>query len=195
MSEGVESGRHASALPIAELIEDLRSHPTEAKSSEAAVEILRRFHPLLRKYWRWHNLGDYEDFLQEVMVRLFTALPHLRDPDAFPGLLRRIVIGVSADSLRRGGPRKEDISDINPDQLAAEFDETLATPVVVRSYLELLPPREQQVLYLSYFADLDPQEVSARLGVSPGAVRMTKSRALRRLRALLAARIKNRGSA
>ena len=194
MSEGVESRRDAAALPLAVLIEGLRSHPTEARSSEAAVEILRRFHPLLRKYWRWHKLGDYEDFLQEVMVRLFTALPHLRDPDAFPGLLRRIVIGVSADALRGRRPQEEDISDIDTDQLAGEFDETLATPVVVRSYLELLPPREQEVLYLTYFEDLDSQEVSARLGLSSGAVRMTKSRAISRLRELLAVRTKKHGS-
>jgi len=168
--------------PLAFLIEDLHN---EVTSGEAINEILRRFHPLLRKYWRWQRVCEYEEFLQEVMVRLFGALPNLRDPNAFPGLLRRIVLATAADLLRRNSLEHVDIADVNPEHFAVDFDESTSTPLLVRSYLELLPPREREVLYLSYFDDLDPTEVSKRLGVSAGAIRMTKSRALARLRTLL----------
>jgi RNA polymerase sigma-70 factor (ECF subfamily) len=191
MSEVFDDSADSSSLPLSRLLENLRDGTAGSKSSEAAQEILRRFHPLLRKYWRWQNVGEYEDFLQEVMVRLFSALPHLRDPDAFPGLLRRIVLATSVDLLRQKSMRTVDIADINPNHFSVEFDESISTPLLIRSYLELLPPREREVLFLSYFADLSPKEVAQRLGLSAGAVRMTKSRALLRLRRLL--RVKSGG--
>lgn len=184
MSVASDARPNNASLPLPRLLEDLRADAGSGKADEAIKEILRRFHPLLRKYWRWPRVGDYEDFLQEVMVRLFSALPHLRDPDAFPGLLRSIVLATSADLLRRKSAETVDITDV-AERFAVEFDESTATPLVVRSYLELLPPREREVLYLSFFADLDPAEIAKSLGLSAGAVRMTKSRALARLRTLL----------
>jgi RNA polymerase sigma factor (sigma-70 family) len=185
MSEASDTRADNTSLPLPRLLEDLRADAGSGRADEAIREILRRFHPLLRKYWRWQHVGAYEDFLQEVMVRLFSSLPHLRDPDAFPGLLRSIVLATSVDLLRRKSVETVDITDVDPDRFAVEFDESTATPLLVRSYLELLPPREREVLHLSFFADLDPAEVAKSLGLSAGAVRMTKSRALARLRTLL----------
>ena len=48
-----------------------------------------------------------------------------------------------------------------------------------------LTPRELQVLDLGYRLDLDTKEIAARLGISEQAVRQARSRALRRLHALL----------
>jgi RNA polymerase sigma factor (sigma-70 family) len=173
------------ALPLPLLLARLRDKDNQANASQAAVEILRRFQPLLRKYWAWHRLGEYEDFVQEVMLRLFIALQRLRDANAFPGLLRRIVIGTATDALRSMHFETPDFAALDPDKLTVEFDESLATAVIVRSYLELLPPREQEVVSLLLFEDLDTGEVAQKVGLSVGAVRTTKSRAIRRLRKLL----------
>ena len=175
-----------SDLPLPEVIGYLlRLNESDPRSSAAATEILRRFQPLLRKYWAWHRLGEYEDFVQEAMLRLFIALPSLRNLDSFPGLFRRIVIGTAADALRARVESAADVEDLNDEQLAVEFDESLSTGVVVRSYLEHLPPREREVINLTFFEDLDPAEVAVRLNLSEGAVRMTKSRAIGRLRTIL----------
>jgi len=176
-----------SALALPLLLARLRNRDNEDTSSQAAVEILRRFQPLLRKYWAWHRLGGYEDFVQETMLRLFIALPRLRDSEAFPGLFRRIVIGTATDALRHKRFEGSDSAAVDAETLSTKFDESLATAVVVRSYLELLPPREREVVHLLYFEDLDASEVAQRLGLSAGAVRMTKSRAISRLRELLVA--------
>jgi len=180
------AGADISQLPLPEVIKRLQAGERDARSSNAAVEVLRRFQPLLKKYWTWHPYGQYEDFVQEVMLRLFIALPSLRDLEAFPGLFRRIVIGAAADGLRASKGERSNIDEVDEKHLSVEFDESLATAVVVRSYLELLSPREQEVVRLTFLEDVDVADAARHLGLSEGAVRMTRSRAIRRLRELLA---------
>ena len=160
---------------------------SEPAASSAAGEIGRRFSPLIRKYWRAQQCGEYSDFFQEVMLRLFTALPALRQSIAFPGLFRRIVIGAAADYWRSHGPvRSEDDSDLANalESVEESFDEALATRLIVRTYLETLPPREREVIELSYMLDLDVSDVAKALGITAGAVRTTKMRALQKLRVI-----------
>ena len=45
-----------------------------------------------------------------------------------------------------------------------------------------LPERERTVTVLSFYADADPEEIGAELGLSPGNVRVVRHRALGRLR-------------
>lgn len=166
------------------LVELLRLR-AEPAASHAASEIACRFSPLIRRFWRSNRCGDLEDFSQEVLTRLFVALPHLRSIDAFPGLFRQVVVGAAADYWRRQQPAVVDMSDEDlreiPD-LTADFSEELITRLLVRSYLDLLPPREREVLVLLYLADMDVAEAAERLGITPGALRTTKVRALTRLR-------------
>jgi RNA polymerase sigma factor (sigma-70 family) len=187
-SAGSEPSVWASDAQLGGLVEALRLG-TEPTASAAAEEIGRRFAPLVRKYWNAQGCGDYADFFQEVMVRLFGALPALRDVTTFPGLFRRIVIGAAADYWRSRGP--DGVHEFGPEHESAEasFDEALISRLVVRTYLEVLPPRERDVIELLYLHDLDPPEVAQRLSISAGAVRMTKTRALQRLREAVAVKM------
>src|SRR5687767_14859473 len=93
------------AAPLSQLIAWFRGDHDDAIRSRAAAEILRRFEPLLRKYCRClgRPAEDYRDFVQEVMVRVLISLPRLRDPRAFPGLMRNIVTNTAADIWRKRG--------------------------------------------------------------------------------------------
>lgn len=175
---------HAAQTDLATLVHHLQLG-REPFASAAAAEIGRRFSPLIRKFWRQQRCGEYADFFQEVMLRLFTALPQLRDHDAFPGLFRRIVIAAAADYWRKQGLHEEKLTDVDVDSLERSFDHDLSAPVLIRTYLDWLPPREKEVIELSFMHDLDPEDIAGQLGVTAGAVRMTKARALQRLRALI----------
>lgn len=189
MSSDDRSG--ASELPhglaevaLGALVELVRLQ-AEPAASRAAAELARRFSPLIRRYWRDKRCGDYEDFSQEVLTRLFAALPHLRKVAAFPGLFRQVVVGAAADHWRRHRPGEVDLPDAELEKIAApdaDFGEELVTRLLVRSHLELLPAREREVLRLLYFGDLDVAEAARVIGITPGAVRTTKVRALARLR-------------
>lgn len=183
-SEVSEAREGLADAALGSLVELLRLQ-SEPAASRSAVEIARRFSPLIRRFWRLNRCGDYEDFSQEVLTRLFVALPHLRTAAAFPGLFRQIVVGAAADYWRRHQPAGVDVPDEELKELPdpdADFTEALVTRLLVGSYLELLPSREREVLQLLYFADLDTSEAARILGITPGALRTTKVRALARLR-------------
>jgi len=184
-SAASDEGRRGLAdMPLGALVEllRLRSEPT---ASRAAAEVARRFSPLVRRFWRTNRCGDYDDFSQEVLTRLFVALPHLRSVDAFPGLFRQIVLATAADFWRRRHPPGVDVPEEQLHAIAdpvADFSEALVTRLLVRSYLELLSRREREVLELLYFEDMDPADAAKVLGITAGALRTTKVRALTRLR-------------
>jgi len=183
-SGGSEAPGALTGAPLGSLVELIRLS-AEPAASHAAQEVSRRFLPLLRKFWHANNCGEYDDFSQEVLTRLFAALPHLRVVEAFPGLFRQIVVTSAADFWRRQRPPGPEVSQEELESLpdpSADFSEELVTKLLVRSYLELLPSREREVVELLYFADLDPAEVAQMLGIAPGAVRTTKVRAIGRLR-------------
>ena len=169
------------SIDIEDLITWLRLGQ-DPNASRAATEITKRFRPLIQKYWRQKRCGNYDDFSQDVMVRLFTALPHLDDSKAFPGLFKTIVVRTAADYWRHQGFDDSHLVDCDVDLLEEAFDEDLSIGLVVKTYLNLLSPREKGVLELIYLYDLPTFEVARLFGLSVGAVRMTKARALARLR-------------
>src|SRR5258708_39095141 len=68
--------------------------------------IVRRFQDMAVAYG-YAALGDWqlaEDAAQEAFIAAYCNLPDLRDPDAFPGWFRRIVI-KHVDRIRRRRPQ------------------------------------------------------------------------------------------
>lgn len=56
---------------------------------------------------------------------------------------------------------------------------------VVRTALTRLADDDRELLRMSYYQALDTAEVAGRLGITPGAVRVRRFRALHRLREIL----------
>ena len=187
MAERIER-RDLSALTAPQLVAELAG--AQAKDASALLgELIRRFEPLLRRIW--FRLGgsadDYPDFRQDALLKLCRTLPQLKEPAAFAGFFRRLAINEAYDSLRRSSTRSAHF--VPMDETAEHVvDETMPdidSAILIRSHLELLSPREQEVLQLEFVDGLTPQEIGKRWNVSTGAVRMTKSRAIARLRELL----------
>lgn len=168
-------------LPIAELVAHVREGD-EQETSAAFVEIARRFEPLLRKTWSLHGRGEYADFVHDVFARTFAALPSLNAAVAFPAFFRSIVLNVAADQWRRRALPESDLEAGSLEDLPSEVDDLLLTGILVRSYLEHLGERERRVVEWDVIEGYSAAEIAGRLGLTPGAVRMTKSRALEKLR-------------
>lgn len=118
--------------------------------------------------------------MQEVFLRLFEGLPSLHELRAFPGYFRRVALNVAAGLARRAAAGRR-----APARELSSLADDVFLRVAIRSSLEHLPPREREVIEGLYFDELPVTELARRLEVEPGAVRMTKSRALRRLREVL----------
>ena len=176
-------------LPMARLLSGLGASD-RVEASTAAAEIIRRFEPLMRR--TWHRLAgpaaDYEDFRQEAILKLFRALPQLREVDAFPGFFRSVILSVAYDQLQRLRPKGIVTLSLDEIDLPIQSQEPFAdidTGIMVSSLLQELRGREREVLYLDAVLGMTPNEIAHRLSLSPGAVRMTKSRAIKRLAELL----------
>lgn len=156
--------------------------------------LLAEIHPLVLRYCR-SRLGrrdsvsaSAEDVAQEVCLGVVHALPTYR----LRGLsFRAFVYGIAAHKVadvfraiarNRTEPVAEipdrAVPDDGPEQqvLAGELSGRVAR------LLEVLTPRQREVLVLRVAVGLSAEETACTVGSTPGAVRVTQHRALVRLR-------------
>jgi RNA polymerase sigma factor (sigma-70 family) len=172
---------------IAELVQDLRGN-SAIDASRSGAEILRRFEPLFRKYWarirtRAAPMGmEYEDFVQEIALRIVKHLDKVKNLHAFPGYIQSITFTTATDVLRVASRTVtgEPLEALRDQVLDGILDDTLET-LVVRSYLDQLDPRQALCLDLSLVRELDTAACAKQLKISESGFRTLKSRALRQL--------------
>ena len=130
--------------------------------------------------------GDYhlaEDLAQTALARTYAHWRRVRRDDAL-AYARRVLVNANIDRLRRR--RLLEVGDGDhgtalaqapspPDERSDERDE------LVRM-LRALTDRERRVIVLRHYFDLSEREVADELGIAPGTVKSTLSRALAKLR-------------
>lgn len=128
------------------------------------------------------DIAVAEDVVQDVFAGMLTGGKRLRDADAAIGYLRRSVVNRARSVLRRRRTARahtppEDTPPDGPDDLAVLGEEHRA----VLAAMEHLGRRQREVLVLRYWSDLSEAEIAETLGIAPGTVKSTASRALRAL--------------
>jgi RNA polymerase sigma factor (sigma-70 family) len=178
--------RHRSVADLARAVRD--STPREA--SQSCAEILARFDPLFRKYWERLRSRlppatmEYQDFVQEIALRLVRYINKVSNLHAFPGYLQSIVVSTVTEVLRKSHRTAAvDLTEL----ASADFLEEAADTLVVRSFIERLPTRERLAVDLSIVQGLDGAYCAQQLGLSESGFRTLKSRAIQRLRGIVQA--------
>jgi RNA polymerase sigma-70 factor, ECF subfamily len=151
------------------------------------TELYRRFAPRVRLYGRRHLQNDAaaDDLAQDVLLLTIERLRagEVRRPEE----IGSFILGTSrmmARAERRVARRRE--------ALTARFIQTeaetappsfagLDTPRVA-ACLRGLAERDRLVVLLTFYADREAPRIADDLGVSPGAVRVIRHRAMARLR-------------
>ncbi len=130
---------------------------------------------------------EAEDLLQITLMRVAR---HWRTAEAAPGAYAtRVLINLSRDRARRArrrvveAPWAEAEAMPNGDE---ELVEQIARRALLIAALARLPDRQREVLVLRFYADLSVEDTAAATGASPGTVKSHTSRALSRMRELLA---------
>lgn len=171
------------SLTVADLIVRLRNS-SPGEGSSYCEEVIRRFEPLLRG--TWHRLAfssEYQDFVQDVFTQLFKNLSALKDPKAFPGYFRQIVVSVAISERRKDVAHQH--VELDDASLATQVDEDILTKVFITSYLERLSVRDQSVLLLEFFHGYTSKETAIQLGLTEENARVIKHRALKSLREMI----------
>ena len=164
----------------------------QAGDSSAEAELVDRFYARIYAM-ALARTGEREvarDLSQEVMLAVLRALREgrLREEDGLAGYVWTTARNQISYYFRRRAVRSEEPV---PDALESELpdpEECLHDSRrrrAARLALDRLGRADRQLLYLSFFEGLKPREVAARLGLAPPVVRMRKSRALKRARAVL----------
>lgn len=131
--------------------------------------------------------GHAEDLLQVALVRTARHWEHARDAPA--AYAYRVLINLVHDRHRRLGRRviEQPLDHRHAaERLVVDHVEPLIDHDAIIRAVKLLAPRQREVVVLRFFADLSVAETAAAVGSSPGSVKTHTSRALARLRELLA---------
>ena len=134
-----------------------------------------------------------EDLLQETFLRVFAHREEYRPTAAFKAWLFTIARNLLIDHLRQWSrsPDLESLENLEPllDAAATPLQQAEARELGERLQAAVLrlPPSQREVLLLSRFVGLSDAEIADITGGSPGTVRVTLHRALRRVRTLLGA--------
>lgn len=162
------------------------------------------FHVLVTRFQDMAFAGAYailgdaalaEDAAQEAFLVAWQRLPQLREPQAFPGWLRRIVRTQCGRVARRERqntqvPLNEDLPSplANDPHVLAEQSERA---VLVRAAVAALPPTERLVVLLFYVGGYTRSEVAAFAGISSVAVKKRLASARGRLRERMLSEMKD----
>lgn len=154
------------------------------RQDEEFEEFVTAAWPRLRRaaYLLTHDSHEAEDLVQGALARCYAGWGRVRREGAYSYVHRALVNGY-IDSTRRTRAMPVDHKALE----AAPAPRRTATDAVderseLTALLAPLSPRERTIIVWRYYLDASESEVAAHLGVSPGTVKSTASRALARLR-------------
>ncbi|GEM_PF-547473 len=178
---------------LVEGIEQLIAAITAARAAEE--EKGRAFGVIMRRYQDMAfavacaTLGDFhlaEDAAQEAFIIAWRCLDQLREPRAFPGWLKRIVLSQCLRQTRGNHLVTMPLDSIaelpseyaNPEQSAEQHERQQE----VRGAIMGLPEHERLAALMFYIGDYSQQEIAAFLEVPIGTVKKRLFSARNRLR-------------
>ena len=131
--------------------------------------------------------GDAEDAVQVALTRVYLAWPRIRHREAVDAYTRRTLVREVGSWHRRRRVRLV-LSAAPPESPAsgAQAADQVADQDRLQQALLALPARQRTVVVLRFYEDLSERDVADVLGISTGAVKQHTSRALARLRTVLA---------
>lgn len=168
-----------------------------AGEGRARDRLLTEIRPLVMRYcrarlgWQETVIGSADDVAQDICLAVVSALPqYMLRGLSFKAFIYGIAGHKVTDAFRAiGRNRSEPMAELpdapdadgDPEQrmLSGELTERLGR------VLQLLTPRQREVLVLRVAVGLSAEETAQAVGSTPGAVRVTQHRALNRLRGIL----------
>ncbi len=128
------------------------------------------------------NRPDAEDLVQAVLAKTFQAWDRIEDLDALDGYVRRAMVNTQISWWRRRRVAEYPTDEL-PDRAAADPSPGSDREDTLRRAVDRLPQRMRAAVLLRYYEDMTEAEIAQALGVTPGTVKSTVSRAMAKLRA------------
>jgi RNA polymerase sigma-70 factor (sigma-E family) len=129
-----------------------------------------------------------EDVVQEAFCGLFRRWPHLVNKEKALAYVRSATLNGCRSEFRRRirNERRAARNAVAESAESAEYAALIGEEHrAVLTALRQLPNRQREALVLKFYLELSEPEVAAAMGISPGTVKSTTSRALAALGRLL----------
>jgi RNA polymerase sigma-70 factor (sigma-E family) len=126
--------------------------------------------------------GHAEDLVQTALLKTYRHWDRVTDRGDPTAYVRRVLATTSTSWWRRRSSTEMVIGSF-PDR--ADDPQQLRDDELIRA-LQQLPPRMRAVVVLRYYEDQSEAQTAAQLGCSVGTVKTQTSRAMTRLRELMA---------
>jgi RNA polymerase sigma-70 factor, ECF subfamily len=172
--------------PLDDSAEDAALARRIAADRDASAEtvLCRRLFPRIRAYGMRHMRDEAaaSDLAQHVLVIVIEALRAGRLDD--PERLGAFVMGTCRNTVldwRKVDRRRASLLDRFGPAFASITESVALDTGKLISCLEHLPPREREILALTYFVDRDVAEIARELAMTTGNVRVARHRAIAHL--------------
>ena len=112
---------------------------------------------------------DAQDIMQEGFIKVFNKLDQVKNPAAFPGWIRRVMINTALEKYRSQVflQRVDDVRDeVNEETDDGIFD--ILTSQELVELIQTLSPRYRMVFNLYAIEGYSHKEISEELGISTG---------------------------
>lgn len=151
---------------------------TMTSRTERLASHLDEFAGFVRRQVRDPELAA--DVLQEAFTKALRHEGSVRDDEKLVAWFYRVLRTTIVDLHRRGGarPPAAPLDDVEP--AAPEVDQAAAC-ACLGGAIDLLPPPQRDLLRALELSDEDPAAAAARLGITPGNLRVRRHRARKAL--------------
>ena len=152
-------------------------HRVEADDQGFRDYVTARSSALLRTaYLLTGNAADAEDLLQAALAKTYQAWRRIEDFGALDGYVRRAMVNTHISWWRRRRLEEYPTEEIPDQPVDSELHDALSRA------LRRLPDRMRAAVVLRYYEDMSESDIAGLLGISPGTVKSTVSRAVAKLR-------------
>lgn len=131
--------------------------------------------------------GDWglaEDLLQVALTKTYLSWGRIRERGALEAYVRT-TLATTATSWWRRKWHGERPTEVLPERATGDRSSDVDERDALWALVKQLPAKQRAVLVLRFYEDLSEAEVARTLGIAPGTVKSTTSRALAALRAQL----------
>lgn len=163
-------------------------YPVQCGCQQSYALLLRLTSAMLKKYLIRYlpNNDEMQDVVQETLISIHRALPSYNTDRPYRPWVMAIARHRLNDYFRaRYAQRFDQWVDIGIAEQMPGFNEagkTLDKFDIVAVYLDELPERQRQILYLMHHDGYTAREVGDRLGMSESAVKVNAHRAYKAMR-------------
>jgi RNA polymerase sigma-70 factor (sigma-E family) len=124
---------------------------------------------------------DAQDLVQTALVRTYPRWEGIADKTLADAYMRRVMINTRTEWWRNRKLDEVPTGDL-PDASVDDGAEQRADREMLRDVLNVLAPKQRQVVMMRHYGQFTTEETARALGMSTGTVKSTLHRALARLR-------------